>query len=70
MIAGSDGKHVDLEYTPPTSVAGSRVAAIDEELRKLQNTVAHQAEEMAQLRNHMFALVARIYALEQGAAPK
>ena len=68
MIAGSTANGtVDLEYTPPTKVApplGDVVHQLEATIRRLQNTVAVQSEQMDQLHVHQSALTARIYALE------
>lgn len=73
MIAGSAPDGTDLEYSPPVGKRPSRVApplgdvvaAQDATIRRLENTVANQATEMAQLRVFVGSLVARVYALEQ-----
>lgn len=70
MMPGSlDNGAIDAEYTPPVQrVApplGDVVHAHEQELRRLQNTVAVQSEQMDRMQVHQNSLVARIYAMEQ-----
>ena len=56
-----------MEYSPPTKVApplGDVVHQLEATIRRLQNTVAVQSEQMDQLHVHQSALTARIHALE------
>ena len=70
MIAGSleNGK-IDTEFTPELArVApplGDVVHQLEATIRRMQNTVAVQSEQMDQLHVHQSALTARIYALEE-----
>lgn len=70
MHAGSlENGTIDTEFTPQlTRVApplGDVVHAMEATIRRLEHTVATQAEEIHAIRQHQFALVARIHAVEQ-----